>query len=71
MIYPKTMYAAKCDNCGKEWVDEDNGYFAFTDESSITDNVNNDDEWHNEGDKHYCKDCYSFDDNDTLIIKTI
>lgn len=62
------MYAAKCDNCGKEWVDEHNGWYAFTDIHSMADNVNNDDEWHNEGDKHYCPSCFSFDDEDNLII---
>jgi hypothetical protein len=70
MIFPVTMYSAKCDNCGKEWIDEVNCFCAFTDENSMAENVNNDDDWHNEGDKHYCKDCFTFDDEDNLIVKT-
>lgn len=69
MIYPVTMYAAKCDNCGKEWFDESNCFVAFTDESSMRSVLGDDDHWHTEGDKHYCRDCYSFDDEDNLIIK--
>lgn len=27
--------------------------------------------WEKEGDKHYCEDCYSFDDEANLVLKEI
>ena len=76
MIHEKIMYGVTCDNCGTEWIDEDNGFVAFTDKSSISEYLSEDYEWHtdNEGngpDKHYCPKCFGgFDDDDNLIIKT-
>jgi hypothetical protein len=72
MIYPVTMYAAKCDNCGKEWVDEHNGWYAFTDKISMAGMLADDTEWWKDGDKHYCSNCCKgYDDNDNLIIKEV
>lgn len=62
------MYSAKCDNCGKRWSDEEMGYCAFTDCCSMEDNVNNDVSWHGEKGKHYCGNCWKFDDEDNLIL---
>jgi len=69
MIYSVTMYSGKCDNCGEEWADEHNGYCAFTDASSMKENMM-ESEWLHEGDKDYCPKCYSYDDDDKLILKS-
>lgn len=61
MIYEVKMFSGKCDACGEEWVDEHNGYVAFTDKSSMRENMMND-EWHREGDKDYCPNCYKLDE---------
>ena len=66
MIYGITVYAAKCDNCGKELL-EDEEYCGYNSKDFLID-LMGDSNWHSEDDKHYCPDCYSFDDNDNLIL---
>jgi hypothetical protein len=76
MIYPITMYACKCDNCGKLYdIDGNGGGYAYEDVGSIALMVFEDETWHIEWgtkkipDKHYCPDCFGgFDDEDKLII---
>lgn len=70
MIYPVTFYAAKCDNCGVDWYDDDNGFSAMADESTMGEMLMND-EWHEENGSHYCRDCYHFDDEDVLCIHPV
>lgn len=69
MIKEVEMYTVICDNCG---VDSNKGseYIGWNDKGFAVDCAL-DDDWHKEDDKHYCKDCYSFDDEDNLIIKEI
>lgn len=71
MIIEMTMYGCKCDNCGKQWEDEDMGFVAFTDDSGIKSYLDEDGEWHTEDDKHYCPECWSYDDEDNLVIKQL
>lgn len=69
MVKEKIMYGVNCDNCGKEWIDEDNGFVAFTDKSGINEYLTEDCEWHTQEDKHYCPDCFrGFDDDDNIIL---
>lgn len=75
MIIPIEMFGCQCDNCGKQWFDDNNGFVAFTDKNSMANNISDDDTWfvdsdHQE-DKHYCPDCFSIDDKDNLVIKQI
>lgn len=76
MIQPVTMYEAVCDNCGKEWNDEWNGWCAMGDVSSMKD-VIRDEGWHvgdgqeGEMDKTYCPDCWHYDDEDNFCLKPI
>lgn len=75
MIYEVTMYGAKCDNCGKQWVNDNYYWVALGDKDSLESTLG-DDDWHTEeskefSDKHYCPDCYSFDDDDKLVLKQI
>jgi hypothetical protein len=67
MIYPVTMYAARCDGCGKE-VRLMGEYAAFAEKECVEDDLR-DSEYKFDGDKHYCSDCWSYDDNDNLIFK--
>lgn len=75
MIIKIEMLGCQCDNCGEQWIDENNGFAAFADEFGIKDSVGDDDQWHTEfnypNDKHYCKECWSFDSEDNLIIRKI
>ena len=68
MIKPVTMYSCFCDNCGTRWEDHHNGYVAMTDEVSIKDNVQEEEEWYSDNDKDYCPDCWTMNEDDKLII---
>jgi len=70
MIYPVTYFTAKCDNCGGDWHDDHNGFSAMADESTMGEMLGND-EWHEENGKHYCPNCYHFDDDDVLCIHLV
>ncbi len=61
------MYTCICDCCGKS-ADEDTDYSCWGDSSLARDIASNED-WAHEGDKDYCTKCYSYDDEDNLVIK--
>lgn len=78
MIEEVTMYAATCDNCGKDWENDYHGWSAMTDELSLK-NTLREDEWHfgdsqqNEGEdgKIYCPSCFNYDDEDVFHLKIV
>lgn len=71
MIQKVEMFTVKCDNCGKLFEDEYQGFCAWNCENGAWDNAS-DWDWHKEDlDTHYCPDCYSFDDEGNLIIKKL
>lgn len=61
MIKEVKMYSVICDRCGKAFVDEFNGIVAWVDEGTAKEQAM-ESEWAEIGDKHYCPDCYEFDD---------
>lgn len=63
------MYTCIFDCCGKS-ADEGTDYSCWGDSSFAKDIASNAD-WLIDGDKDYCNECYSYDDEDNLIIKTI
>lgn len=63
MIKSVTTYSVVCDRCGKTFVS--NGGFAW-DDKQLTISYALASEWKEIGDKHYCPDCYEF--NDTLNV---
>lgn len=72
MIDKEIMFGCHCDNCGEPFIDEENGYSVFADETDILNEVRNFETWHTEGpfgnEKHYCPDCFSINDKDELAI---
>lgn len=60
MIKPVTMYSVICDRCGKIY-GEDDGIIAWGDECTAKEQAM-ESEWAEIGDKHYCPDCYEFDE---------
>lgn len=68
MIVEVKMYTVDCDNCGKNY-DEGTDYSCWNDPEAALTIAKEGDFIEHEG-KHYCPDCYSYDDNDVLIIKT-
>lgn len=62
------MISAKCDNCKNNWYNDHYGWMCVTDESSM-ESMLDDDEWYKgENGKHYCPECYSFDDDDNFVL---
>ena len=61
MIKPVTMYSVVCDRCGKTFIDEFNGIVAWLDEGTAKEQAM-ESEWVEIGDKHYCPDCYEFNE---------
>jgi hypothetical protein len=66
MIQEVKMYTVLCDNCKKS-ADDDTDYSCWNDTNAAREVAMNDN-WINEDDKDYCPDCYSYDDEDNLII---
>jgi hypothetical protein len=65
MIKEIVMYAAVCDSCGKQHIDENRGYCAWTDAISARDVcINNDFGWQEDKDKLYCPDCWYWNDDE-------
>lgn len=69
MIKEVQMFTVICDNCGID-VNEGAEYSCWSDKTYAEDSAMESD-WIKEGDKHYCFDCFSYDDDDNLILKTI
>lgn len=71
MIQKMEMFTIKCDNCEKLFEDEHQGFCAWNCKIGAWDNANESGWIKNEGiDIHYCPDCYYFDEEDDLILKT-
>ncbi len=71
MIKEVKMFTVICDNCGLSSGEEyDSEYSAWGDKNSALEDAINGD-WIEEGHKHYCPNCFSYDDNDNLILKKI
>lgn len=60
MIKPVTMYSVVCDRCGKTY-NENDGVIAWLDEGTARGQAL-ESEWIEIEDKHYCPDCYEFND---------
>lgn len=63
------MFTVVCDNC-EEQVCKHGEYSCWIDELSAKE-VAMESGYLQEGDKHYCEDCYEYDDEDNLVIKTV
>lgn len=67
MIAKVEMYTIVCDNCGVD-IASMQDYSCWHDSDYAEQNADESD-WIKEGDKHYCPDCFSYDDDDNIIIK--
>ncbi len=66
MVKEVKMYTIVCDGCGCD-VNEDSGYSCWSDVEH-NEEIANDSDWMKVGDKHYCNDCFEYDDNDELVL---
>lgn len=55
------MYQCVCDGCGKTHVNDEFGYIAWADECQAFDDAAKDG-WTEIDGKHYCHDCYEYDE---------
>jgi hypothetical protein len=69
MIKTIVIFTVICDNCGKDVCDTDQ--YSGWDDIDYMEQVAQEDNWLQQDDKHYCQECYSYDDEDNLIIKQI
>lgn len=60
------MYSAVCDNCGVV-CGEDEGIIAWND-ISHTKEIAEDSNWAVDDEKCYCPKCYSYDEEDNLVV---
>ncbi len=65
MIKEVTMYTVICDNCGAD-VNKDQEYSCWGDRGYARDFAV-DADWVEVDDKHYCDQCFSYDDGNLVI----
>lgn len=59
-----------CDCCGETFHDGNDFVCFFNDpDGSLIESEATDSDWRKYGDKHFCPDCWSWDDNSNVIIK--
>lgn len=69
MIEEIKAFQAKCDKCGKylEWYGE--GIIVNFETEIDCENSLRESEWETINDKHYCSDCWEYDDNSEVVVK--
>ena len=66
MIKEMPMFTVICNNCGKD-CNDDTDYSGYGDEDYAVE-VAKESGWTVKDGKHYCSDCYTYNDDDELII---
>lgn len=66
MIIKEQFYGVECDNCSEIFEDFSGISFRARSEDIVEDVKEC--EWHVDGEKHYCKNCFHVDDDDNVII---
>lgn len=68
MIKEVQMFTVICDECGKD-ANEGSEYSCWSDKSWAEESAM-ESCWKKDGEKHYCDNCWYYDDYDNLIFKT-
>lgn len=68
MIEETIVYTVKCNRCGASVFDETE-WLGFNDEGYVLDSAL-EAGWVFDNNNHYCPDCYEYDDEDVLVIKS-
>jgi len=71
-IVTKLFYAVKCDCCGKLFPPENEfEEYTYWSDSNFAIQCAEEGDWlTTENDENYCINCYQYDDDDNLILKT-
>ena len=67
MIRPITIYTVICDRCGKD-VNQDEEYLGWKDSGYAVECAVDSYEWIELNGKHYCDDCWEWNDEDEVTI---
>ena len=70
MIDSNLYYNVECDYCGAD-IETEHGEIALFETESDVNNAIGDNEWKIINDKHYCPECYEFDDDGEPIVKVL
>lgn len=66
MVQEKIMFTVICDNCGTD-IAEGQEYSCWNDKD-YAELEATESEWLKQGDKHYCTECFFYDDEDELRL---
>lgn len=64
MTRNKEFYNIECDHCGA-MLDEE----CWWESQEILENMLDEYSWRKLGDRHYCDDCWEYDENDNIVTK--
>ena len=64
MIRKQEFFNIECDHCGA-MLDEE----TWWDDKETTESLLDECGWKKLGDRHYCEDCWEFDDDDNIVTK--
>jgi len=68
-IHKVEMYTVVCDNCNTD-IGSMQDYCALNDKEAAEENALASD-WIKVDNKHYCDECFSYDDSDNLVLKEV
>jgi hypothetical protein len=69
MVKEVKMYTLICDGCGQDFCE--GSEFAAWGEPDFVIDAAHEEDWIESEEKDYCPDCYTYDDQDKLIIKNL
>ena len=69
MIKRFDTYTVICDNCGVDH--NEGGEYSGWSDSGYAEDCARESDWHCEDGKHYCDKCWSWDDDDNLVLRKI
>lgn len=67
MVKEVIMFTIVCDGCGKD-VNENTDYSCWNDKG-YNEEIRQEAGWEKVDEKHYCTNCFEYDDDDNLVIK--
>ena len=70
MTYETIMYGIKCNRCQKIYEDSEGANLAVDRHGDLEESAQ-EDGWHVNGDRHYCPNCYTINENDEVVTKPL
>lgn len=70
MTYETIMYGIKCNRCQAIYEDSEGANLAVDRHGDLEDSAQ-EDGWYVNGDRHYCPNCYTINENDEVVTKPL